>query len=444
MVLLRQASRIRQRQSLGGWLYGVAHRVALQAPARSARRSRAEAHKQTCAEQEADLSWREACAILHEELDRLPENYRLPLLLCYLEGKSRDEAAQQLGCTVGTLHGRLERGRDRLRFRLTRRGVTLSTGLLAAVASSVSAGGPPQLLIEATLVAATAGRCTATVATLVHGATTPMTFGKIKLIAITMLAFSLLTAGLGWQLLGAPSSLPAKPPADKGTPAASESNPGKAPKDKDKNTVQLSGRVLGPDGKPVSGARLFSPRLKKNPPTSEEDLEVAQVGTSGSEGRFQVTLKKQASEFRGYLLAHAEGFGVDWIERGSEEADADNIVLKLVKDQPITGRVLDTEGKPRAGVNVFIGAIYVPANDKLDDYLAGWKKNWRDIQSTPKKRLYLPPDAIHGPTTTDANGHFKLTGVGAERIVHLSIQGKGVAEIDVPGPDQGGAGPEAL
>src|SRR5205823_1064583 len=64
----------------------------------------------------------------------------------------------------------------------------------------------------------------------------------------------------------------------------------------------------------------------------------------------------------------------------------------------------------------------------LDDYLTGWKKNWRDTVSTPKKRLYLPLDAILGPTTTDTNGHFKVTGVGAERIVHLTIQGKGVAK----------------
>jgi len=98
LTLLREANGIRNQQSLGGWLYGVAHRIALQARSRSARRARAEARKTTCLGEEApDLSWREACAILHEELDRLPDTYRLPLLLCYLEGKSRDEAAQQLG-----------------------------------------------------------------------------------------------------------------------------------------------------------------------------------------------------------------------------------------------------------------------------------------------------------------------------------------------------------
>src|SRR4029078_10442771 len=81
-----------------------------------------------------DRSRREACAILHEELDRLPDGYRLPLLLCYLDGKSRDEAAGEWGWTVTRVRGQLERGRDRLRKRLQKRGIALSAGLLAAVA----------------------------------------------------------------------------------------------------------------------------------------------------------------------------------------------------------------------------------------------------------------------------------------------------------------------
>ena len=127
------------------------------------------------------------------------------------------------------------------------------------------------------------------------------------------------------------------------------------------------------------------------------------------------------------MLAHAEGFGVDWIELDLEEPDANDKVLKLVKDQPITGRVLDTEGMPRAGVNVFIKAIYVPENDKLDDYLAGWKKNWRDTARRPKKASKFP---LRGHPRTDDHGYdglFKVTGAGRERIVHLSIQGKGMA-----------------
>src|SRR5204862_7121240 len=115
-----------------------------------------------------DLSWREACAAVHEELDRLPDGYRLPLLLCYLEGKSRDEAAAELGWTLNRVRGQLEPGRLRLRARLERRGLALSAGLLAAVAgNSVSAGGPPARLVQAAMRAA-AGRPSAGAAGLAH------------------------------------------------------------------------------------------------------------------------------------------------------------------------------------------------------------------------------------------------------------------------------------
>src|SRR5439155_3071806 len=83
---------------------------------------------------------------LHEELDRLPEIHRQPLMFCYLEGLTRDEAAARLGRTGGSVKKSLERGRKLLRRRLTRRGVTLSAGLLAAVADSAKAGMSPGLL----------------------------------------------------------------------------------------------------------------------------------------------------------------------------------------------------------------------------------------------------------------------------------------------------------
>ena len=89
-----------------------------------------------------DLSWREVQSILHAELQRLPEKYRLPLILCCLEGRTRDEAARQLGWTFGTLKGMLDRGRDLLRKRLERRGVTLGAVLatITLTQDAVAAG----------------------------------------------------------------------------------------------------------------------------------------------------------------------------------------------------------------------------------------------------------------------------------------------------------------
>src|SRR5262249_8248565 len=146
---------IRRRQALAGWLAGVAHRVALKALRAAARRQRAEQKKKPHAAESPDVSWREACAILHEELDRLPDTYRLPLILCYLDGNTQDEAAQLLGVNVGALRGRVERGRERLRVRLTKRGVALSAGLLALVTASATAGGPSAHLVRAAVGAAT-------------------------------------------------------------------------------------------------------------------------------------------------------------------------------------------------------------------------------------------------------------------------------------------------
>src|SRR5436309_6576801 len=175
LTLWRGAGSIRQRGAVGGWLCGVAYRVAVKALHAAGRRRR---HEHRAAQAEAitaalDLSWREACAALYEELDRLPERFRLPLLHCYLQGLSRDEAARQLGWSAGAVKGRLERGRLLLRDRLARRGITLSAGLLAALGDSATACVVPPRLVQATLQAVT-GRVPATVADLVQGVTRAM------------------------------------------------------------------------------------------------------------------------------------------------------------------------------------------------------------------------------------------------------------------------------
>src|SRR5947208_5720419 len=179
LTLLHGARSIRAGGAVGGWLCGVAHRIAVRVLDTSRRRRQRE-YRAARAEEGpagADLSWREACAALHEELERLPEMYRLPLVLCYLQGISRDEAARQLGWSLQSLKGRLERGRDKLRQRLIRRGITLSAGLLAVLGDSVVASVVPPRLIQATLQAA-AGRIPAGVAALLHGVTPTMQKGS--------------------------------------------------------------------------------------------------------------------------------------------------------------------------------------------------------------------------------------------------------------------------
>ncbi len=136
LVLARKAASVAWRDSVANWLYGVAHRLALNAKASAGRRRRHEAGAPPRAAAPADeITLREAQAILHEELARLPTRYRAPLVHCLLEGATQDEAARELGWSLRTLKRRLQRGRELMQGRLARRGLTLaaalSTGLLA-------------------------------------------------------------------------------------------------------------------------------------------------------------------------------------------------------------------------------------------------------------------------------------------------------------------------
>src|SRR5262249_53411156 len=116
LTLARKAGAVCWHGSVAGWLHGVAHNTARRARDASARRAHHErlAPARAAADPLAEMSARELLDALDEELSHLPQKYREPLVLCYLEGAARDEAAQRLGCPLGTLKGRLERGKQRL------------------------------------------------------------------------------------------------------------------------------------------------------------------------------------------------------------------------------------------------------------------------------------------------------------------------------------------
>ena len=149
LVLVQRVRSIRDRGSLASWLYGVATRVALRARTDAARRREVERQGATVPADRSLAAERSFVdPVVHEELTRLPEKYRAPIVLCYLEGLTHDGAAQQLGWPVGTVRGRLARARDLLRNRLTRRGVTASAALgvvgsLPGPAKAAVAGRPP-------------------------------------------------------------------------------------------------------------------------------------------------------------------------------------------------------------------------------------------------------------------------------------------------------------
>src|SRR5439155_21729310 len=121
-----QCTRRYRAAAVCGVQFVVAHRIAARLLSASRLRAEVEARHERPEGDSPDLSWRETCDLLHTELDALPPRYRLPLVLCYLRGLSRDEAARQLGWPVGVLKGRLERGRSRLRDRPAKRSLTPS------------------------------------------------------------------------------------------------------------------------------------------------------------------------------------------------------------------------------------------------------------------------------------------------------------------------------
>jgi RNA polymerase sigma factor (sigma-70 family) len=152
LVLVKKAHAIGERELLGPWLYGVAHRVALKARGVAAKRNKREGG--VIDDPPAELTeapWLDLRPILHEELNRLPDKYKKPVILCHLQGLTHAEAAQELAWPVGTVSVRLTRARKLLKDRLTRRGLTTTAPLWAAEGASAAV---PQTLINSTTKAA--------------------------------------------------------------------------------------------------------------------------------------------------------------------------------------------------------------------------------------------------------------------------------------------------
>ena len=156
LVLARKAATIRKRESLASWLHGVAHRVALRARRDAGRRHahEREARPMSAKAQVREAEWHEVQAALDEEIGALPEKYRAPFVLCFLEGKSRAEVARELGLKEGTVWSRLSQARKRLQERLGRRGIALPALLAVAALSGGAARAAPGRLIHSTIQAA--------------------------------------------------------------------------------------------------------------------------------------------------------------------------------------------------------------------------------------------------------------------------------------------------
>ena len=238
LVLVRKAASIAPREMVGNWLYGVAHQTAMKARATTAKRRAREKQVMQMPEPavtEQDLR-NDLQPLLDQELSRLPDKYRVAIVLCDLEGKTIKEAARQLGVPDGTLAALLARGRGMLAKRLARRGLAVFGGALGAalsrgVASACVAPSVVSCTIEtASLFAAgqaASGLIPVKVATLTAGVLKTMLLTKLKIATAVLLVVGVLAGVSAFSLLavGRPGYALAQGPQDKGTKDAPQPKP---------------------------------------------------------------------------------------------------------------------------------------------------------------------------------------------------------------------------
>lgn len=206
LVLARKAGGVSWHDSVAGWLYQVAYRLAQKARSEAARRYKREISMEPLPEREAvsgssqSQDWGE---VLHAEIDQLPEKYRAPLILCYFEGKTNEQAAQALGWPPGSMSSRLARARELLRDRLTGKVEGISLALLAALLAEHLQGAPLQAALAQKAIHAAvnyavlpAGALSPRVVTWTEGTVNAMFMTKLRGLAVALLALALAGSAL--------------------------------------------------------------------------------------------------------------------------------------------------------------------------------------------------------------------------------------------------------
>ncbi|HLN32723.1 MAG TPA: sigma-70 family RNA polymerase sigma factor [Gemmataceae bacterium] len=268
LVLATKAHSIRRREALSCWLHGVARHVAMKAR-ETAARHRVQNEKSApgiSTDPLLDMSLRELQSILHEELEHLPEKYRAPVVLCYLESKTHAQAARQLDWTEGTVRSRVNRGRELLRGRLTRRGLAVPAVLLtSSLATDAKALGLSAGLVQKTAKAAFAiasskgtatGLVSAEVASLVRSGIQTLALSKLRI--VTALLLTLCLVGMAAGTLGSSTH------ADKLPDVAAEGalSPNELDQKKDERQIHPATDSSGDPLPPHALARLGTTRLR--------------------------------------------------------------------------------------------------------------------------------------------------------------------------------------
>ena len=429
VLLFRRAGSIRSGEALGPWLHRVAYRTALQARSDAARRRQVE--------KLAQIMWHteragqdDLAEALHEEIERLPERFRRPLVLCYLEGMTRDQAADQLRCTEGAIRARLARGRELLRHRLD-----ISRGLSLAV--PLATGSPIPESLVATTVRAAAGGAPGPVAALAASIWSGGIPARLAAAIVVMMGVGI--AGSALAYYGAPAGRPVRrgPIRPAITPPARLAGPVAAQASDDRSTMPVEGRVLDLQGRPVAGATIGVLRVQL--PTGgnldawidgARRLENAQGGlrewkepagapsaTSGPDGRFRlVGFPRDA-----VVTASIRGPGIETSEIHLVTRDLPTFRLPLF---------------PRGPVNIYYGARFDhvaaplrPIVGTVRDQDTGAPISGVRITGTADiPRSGIPTPGIEA--TTDAQGRYRLNGLPVARGFRLFTEAPGQPYVD--------------
>jgi RNA polymerase sigma factor (sigma-70 family) len=435
LILARKAGGIGKRQALAAWLHKVAYRVALQSRAdRAARQGHEqEAPARLGEDPLAAITARELLTVLDEELLGLPERLRAPLILCYLEEQTQENAAKFLRLSERTLRRRLEQGREALRRRLERRGLALPAAFLAAATLQRSAEAAlPALLVSSTVkaaVRAAAGDTLATVtsvhtAKLAAGTLKAMAVGKVSKVAVAAITVALVGSGMSifaFRGMGSGSELQsqaertAEAPRIRGKqpdPSRNNWNPMKpAVADNQGVEVTFAGRVVDADGKSVSNVDvgvIFTCKDSGRGGDLFHKLETLGPVKTDNDGRFRLPPKQLNWEAyrQVQLVASADGHGLAWKDLYAE-GSKEELVVAMPLERIVEGRLVDLQGQGAAGVAVHLFTVAKQAPGELIGVQV-----WDHTNQLP-----VWPAAV----TTDREGRFTFRRLGADSGIAFQV-----------------------
>jgi RNA polymerase sigma factor (sigma-70 family) len=463
LVLARRAASIRKPESLGSWLYGVAYHLALEARSREIRRGTRERQVENMPQppSPAEAVWSQLAPVLDEELQRLPDKYRRAVVLCYLEGKSHREAAEALGWRLGSVSKRLTRARELLRQNLTRRGLTLSGGILASLLTERAVPAAPGILVNSTVQAGLllalgkplAGVASAHALALFRKASRGLVLARMKsttalLLLLGGLAFGVFMHPAVEKQAGARAEARSPEPAQSKPHRPPVANQGKKPPARPQpaaaEMLTVTGRVEDQAKQPLAGAEVVVAAWTADPRTPRDPHVLGQTKTD-EQGQYRVQVKKPAPGQQLATLVRARGYGLGW----NYLPAAGGAVIQLAPEQVLRIKLIDLQGQPAAGIKVHVCRLGDPPPPPLEhrevvkllDTVDGAREavgmfsfNFEAVYAAghdqgkgtklPALRFRAPPARLPvwpGPVTTDASGRLILRGLPAGQGIGLQV-----------------------